>query len=238
MTTYQPYTYYLIWTSTDMRYYGVEYGKNANPSNLWKTYFTSSIYVDKHVSDYGPPDIIGVHCIFDNAQDAVSFETRILRWINAANSSKFLNRSNGGKHFTGCATKGKTYDEIYGHETATKLKLVRSISMQGNTHSKGKKCPAKARNKEQHGLWNIGHTSESKTKMSIAKQGLNNPCYDSTSHQFYHNDYGVFVGTRYELRTLFPDQNINSQCLLKVIQGKTLCHKGWKILCTTNNSTS
>ena len=38
---------------TNTLYYGVQYSKNCNPTNLWKTYFTSSEYVSSLIKEYG-----------------------------------------------------------------------------------------------------------------------------------------------------------------------------------------
>ena len=64
---YKPYTYLIGWTKYNVWYYGSETGfktKIANPSNLWKTYFTSSKYVKQYREKYGEPDIIEIRKVF------------------------------------------------------------------------------------------------------------------------------------------------------------------------------
>ena len=42
-----PYTYFIQWSTTGMKYYGVRYSKDCHPAEFWKDYFTTSGYVDE-----------------------------------------------------------------------------------------------------------------------------------------------------------------------------------------------
>lgn len=98
-TIYIPYTYLIGWSKLDKWYYGVEYGiksKIANPQNLWTVYFTSSKYVEAMRTEYGEPDVIQIRRTFKTANEALSWEYRVLNKIGAANSQKWLNETNGG----------------------------------------------------------------------------------------------------------------------------------------------
>lgn len=65
------YTYYLSWTDQDLHYYGARFAKDANPQDLWQTYFTSSKYVEAARKKYGEPDVIQVRKLFESAEDAI-----------------------------------------------------------------------------------------------------------------------------------------------------------------------
>lgn len=80
---------------------GCEYSnssKVANPSNLWTIYFTSSKQVKKFRKKYGEPDIIKIHKIFTNKNDALYFEEQFLLNIKTAQNKKWLNIHNGERY--------------------------------------------------------------------------------------------------------------------------------------------
>lgn len=47
-----PYVYKIKSIYTGKYYIGSQYGKNSNPQNFWKTYFTSSKYVNKNINEF------------------------------------------------------------------------------------------------------------------------------------------------------------------------------------------
>jgi hypothetical protein len=97
---YKPYTYLLGWSSLDVYYYGVEYGRKskiANPSNLWTSYFSSSDRVKETRSQYGDPDIIQVRKVFDCPHKAIEWENKVLKRLNVLQyPEKWLNRNIAG----------------------------------------------------------------------------------------------------------------------------------------------
>lgn len=91
---YKPYTYLIGWTKLDRWYYGVqirETGLVANPSNLWKTYFTSSKTVHKFRELFGEPDVIQVRKVFTNRNDAFNWEQRVIYRVLSRTPIKWLN---------------------------------------------------------------------------------------------------------------------------------------------------
>lgn len=94
-----PYTYLLIWTTTNMKYYGVRYARGCNPSDLFKTYYTSSNYVKQYIKIHGLPDIVQIRRIFSDATHAQLWEQKVLTRIQAASRTDYLNKHNGGKGF-------------------------------------------------------------------------------------------------------------------------------------------
>ncbi|MFA6198969.1 MAG: hypothetical protein WC679_01020 [Bacteroidales bacterium] len=94
-----PYTYLIGWTSLNKFYYGVRYSKNCNPSDLWKTYFTSSKYVKQFRENFGEPDIIKVRRRFETKEQAFYWEYKVMRRMNVVKSDKWLNKNTGGKEF-------------------------------------------------------------------------------------------------------------------------------------------
>lgn len=89
-----PYTYLIGWKSLNKWYYGVRYSSNCNPSDLWKTYFTSSNIVKKFVEIHGDPDVVQIRKIFDSSEKARIWESKVLTRINAMHNEIFLNKTN------------------------------------------------------------------------------------------------------------------------------------------------
>jgi len=65
-----------------MFYYGVKYGKDANPETFWKKYFTSSKKVKLLVEKHGVESFdVEIRRTFQTPQDAKQWEDRVLRKI-------------------------------------------------------------------------------------------------------------------------------------------------------------
>lgn len=94
-----PYTYLIGWSRFNLWYYGVRYSKKCHPSQLWKTYFTSSKCVEMAREYNGEPDIIEIRRIFKSVKQTLRCEAKILKRINARQNSKWLNISNGSEDF-------------------------------------------------------------------------------------------------------------------------------------------
>ena len=90
-----PFTYWLIWPATGMRYYGARYANGCHPDDLGTKYFSSSKYVKMHIAENGQP-LFEIDKIFESADEALLYEQKILKLFDAASNSSFLNKSNGG----------------------------------------------------------------------------------------------------------------------------------------------
>ena len=88
---------YLITSLTDgKRYYGIRFSKDADPNQLWTTYFTSSKEVRAKVKKHGPEIFKAeVRKVFETAEQAINWESKLLTRINAAARDDWINRSNG-----------------------------------------------------------------------------------------------------------------------------------------------
>lgn len=86
------YTYLIGWKELDLWYYGVKYGKDADPNEFWKSYFTSSETVHKFIVNHGQPNVIEIRKLFgDNPKKAIKWESTALRRLNVPGNKKFLN---------------------------------------------------------------------------------------------------------------------------------------------------
>lgn len=91
MSSSKPFTYLIGWTRLNKFYYGVRYGINAHPETLWKTYFTSSNFVEKFRGEHGEPDLISIRRTFDDIMKARLWETKVLRRMKVVRRDDFLN---------------------------------------------------------------------------------------------------------------------------------------------------
>lgn len=135
MSIYTPYTYLIGWSTHNKWYYGVRYAKNCNPSDLCKTYFTSSKHIKQFRKEYGDPDIIQIRKKFNDVEKAILWEHKVLKRLKVNITEKWINQTyNGCFVYKGekntipgsiAAAKritGKTYEEISGKEIAEKRK--------------------------------------------------------------------------------------------------------------------
>ena len=157
MSIYTPYTYLIGWSNLDIWYYGRRTGKNCNPADLWNTYFTSSRYVKEFRSLHGEPDVIQVRKTFNTKEKCCIWESKVLHRINAAKSTKWLNKRNsdGLWDTTGIepVNKGKPRDN------ATKLKISQTCSNRTFTDS----------HKENIRLSKLGKPSPNKGKIGWSR---------------------------------------------------------------------
>lgn len=94
MSIYQPYTYLIGWSTLNTWYYGLRFGKNCNPKELWKTYFTSSWRVTQFREYNGEPDIVEIRKTFNNKEKAGIWEHKVLRRMKVIKDTKWLNKTN------------------------------------------------------------------------------------------------------------------------------------------------
>lgn len=90
-----PYTYLIYCIKTEQFYYGVRYSKNCHPDDLWKTYYTSSIYVHDLIRKYGKDSFLyQIRKTFTSSGKARKWEETILRRLKVKQRSDFINKSN------------------------------------------------------------------------------------------------------------------------------------------------
>jgi len=90
------YTYVVGWTKLNKFYYGVRFAKNCHPNDLWKKYFTSSKIVKHYRETHGEPDIVQVRKIFNDVDNAILWERKVLTKLKVLTSDKWLNQNIGG----------------------------------------------------------------------------------------------------------------------------------------------
>jgi hypothetical protein len=91
---FQPYTYYLYHIPTGKKYYGYQYHKKCNPTDLWIKYFSSSDKVLELITEYGKDSFIAeVRKLFNTGEEAYIWEQNVLRRIKAVERDDWLNQA-------------------------------------------------------------------------------------------------------------------------------------------------
>jgi hypothetical protein len=94
------YTYLIGWSKNNTYYYGRQTRLGCDPSNFWKSYFTSSLHVAEYRNLHGEPDIIQIRKIFgEDYIKCSNWETTVLTKMNCAKNPVFLNRTNNSPAF-------------------------------------------------------------------------------------------------------------------------------------------
>lgn len=210
MSIYQPYTYLIGWSKHNKYYYGVRYGKNCNPNDLWVSYFTSSVLVKEYRTNFGEPDIIQIRKTFDDAASARKWEHNVLVKMKCLAENKWLNQHDASDKFfrAGPHTeetcnkisetrlirkiepwhKGKT--GVYSEETLNKLKKPKTAEhvenmKKNHVGTTGYNHTEETKQKMKGKVpWNKGgsHSEETKQKISQKKLGRNDAGMNGKIH--------------------------------------------------------
>lgn len=100
----------------------------AHPSNLWKTYFTSSKYVQLFRKTHGEPDVIEIRKVFNSRKECMLWEEKVLKRMNIRNNNNFLNRTDG---HAPPITFGKEHHN-YGKKWTDEQRILQSEKLKGN----------------------------------------------------------------------------------------------------------
>lgn len=154
-----PYCYYIGWSKENKHYYGVKYGRDANPSTFWTKYFTSSKYVKSMREKHGEPDAIKVRKTFNTAVEAVLWEEKVIRRMDLAKRDEWLNRNNTSTGTKGIVNVPKTQAQKE-HQRQQIL---------------GKKHTLETKDKIAKGLRNYKRTVEHQQNLNSSLKGIKKP---------------------------------------------------------------
>lgn len=168
-----PYTYLIGWSKHDKYYYGVQYGKKANPSNLWTKYFTSSEKVDNLRQELGEPDIIEVRRTFDTPEKAILWETRVLTKLDVLYKDKWLNGNIAGAIPMNEEIKHKISESLKGIKRSNAFKEKVSQFHKGKIVSDETREKLRVYKGELSSFYDKHHSEETKLKISLKNSGNN-----------------------------------------------------------------
>lgn len=174
MSTY--YTYLIGWSKLNTWYYGSKWGKDADPSKFWISYFTSSRKVKEFRKKHGEPDVIQVRRTFDDKEKVRLWEHKVLRRIKAVEKKNWLNQTdaisipampgklnpNYGKIG---ALRGKTFSEAHRRKMSENHRTKRGYV----SPTKGKKLSEECKEKIRQKATGRGHSLETREKMRQIK---------------------------------------------------------------------
>lgn len=199
---YIPYTYLIGWSNHDIWYYGAKFGRDANPETFWVTYHTSSKYVTEHRNRLGEPDVKQIRRTFTTAEEAIDWESEVLRRLDVRNKDNFLNchantaiRSMPGK--LNPMNKPGVREKHLASVNTCDYKQRMSKIKKGFKHSpESKKLMSDKALEMGFGKWNLGKPKKESTKKKMADSAKKRPrkecpkCgqgYTSANYQKHYN---------------------------------------------------
>jgi hypothetical protein len=155
----KPYTYLIKHRPTGKVYYGVRSANRVKPADdLWNHYFTSSPKIQQLIEETGKDSFdVEVRQVFDSKEQAVLWETRVLRKCKVLEDDRWINQNVAGYIVPTEESRKKISDF---HKGKAKSEEHKEKIRQGNI---GKKKPPR--------------TDEYRELMSKLKSGENNPMY-------------------------------------------------------------
>lgn len=149
MIIYQPFTYLITFLPTGQKYYGVRTKRGCHPGELWQSYYTSSKIVRQLIDEHGKDAFeVEIRKTFVTKAEALLWEHRVLRRLDAARNPLYLNKNNGDRKFFGGGVRVG-----FRHTEETKKKMAEN--------SKG----------YRNGKFGKPLSEETKRKLSEARKG-------------------------------------------------------------------
>lgn len=188
MSDRTPYTYFVLHLPTGLKYYGSKYGKGSNPDTFWKPggYFTSSLKVKKLLDEYGIDSFKAeVRKVFSNPDQALKYEYKFLKKVDALNKNDWLNDNYGGEKFrhVGPASK-KTLQAQRNKKQSPESNIKRSNALKGRPKTdetrkkmveaqKNRPCEKEEERRDKIRVKAIGrgHSEETKSKLATIVSG-------------------------------------------------------------------
>jgi hypothetical protein len=155
----KPYTYLIKHKPTNRVYYGMRAANKVDPQqDLWQHYFTSSPKVQQLIEETGRDSFeVEVRRVFEAKEQAVAWETRVLRRCRVLEDNRWINQNVAGYIVPTEESRKKISDF---HKGKPKSEEHKEKIRQGNI---GKKKPPR--------------TDEYRALMSQLKSGANNAMY-------------------------------------------------------------
>lgn len=213
MGIYQPFTYHLFHKPTGKHYYGVRFRKGCHPGQLWTTYFSSSKIVKQLIKDYGKDSFqYEIRRVFDTAESAVAWETKVLKRLRVKTNDNWLNLSIQGAVMMTDDIKAKISAIHKGRTKSPEERRKQSLARKGKKQSKDH---AMKRGAARKGL----------VFSDEWRQNLKASCK-------HRKRWNVLSPTSepVEITNLIEfcaDNHLSYQCMLHVLNGRNKSHKGF-----------
>jgi hypothetical protein len=181
----KPYTYLIKHKPTNRVYYGMRAANKVEPEqDLWQHYFTSSPKVQQLIEETGRDSFaVEIRQIFETKEQAVAWETRVLRRCRVLDDDRWINQNVAGYIVPTEESRKKISDF---HKGKAKSEEHKEKIRQGNI---GKKKPPRSdeyrqlmseiKSGKNNGMFGKKQTEEAKRKIGeknrVHMQGENNP---------------------------------------------------------------
>ena len=166
-----PFSYYLYHIPTQKHYYGIRYAKNCDPSELWTTYFSSSAVVKNMIREYGAESFLfQVRKTFNTGKDAIIWEHKVLRRLDAASRPEWINRHNGGKKFKGPKHHSDVTKEIL-------RKKITGIKRNEQTIEKHRKNSKLREQQKREQNWKMPKSARESISLTLRKPEIQEKIY-------------------------------------------------------------
>lgn len=220
-----PYVYVITEVSSGKKYIGCRTARDASPTELGNTYFTSSKYIKSKWKSDTASFVVDEIIVCSSKEAAYSLEESMQRDVVAHRNPEYLNKNINGKHFN---VAGSKHNVGFRHSEESKRKM--SIA-----HS-GKKLSCNHKRKLSESRRGRRFSKDHCQKIGEAQVGNKR---GANLYLFLSPDgveYEVLGIKKFLKENSLPTLNTTSRFVNKgVIEGETNKHtqslNGWKIDC-------
>lgn len=169
----QPYTYLITHKETGLKYYGVKFSKDADPSSFWVEYFTSSKIVKEIVEKEGKGSFsFEIDKLFNTADEAIEYEREFLSSI--VNKEEWLNQCFEGFDYYAVRFKTEEHKRKIGaarSKPKTGKDLIATLENQkkATKHNTGRKQSKETQEKKRRALKQYNANLKDKTRPFLRK---------------------------------------------------------------------
>lgn len=177
----KPYTYLIKHRPTGKVYYGFRAANKVEPhEDLWEHYFTSSPGVQKLIEETGADSFdVEVRKVFETKEQAVVWETKVLRRCKVLHDDRWLNQNVAGYIVPTEESRKKISDYHKDKPKSEDHKEKISQSQKGSKRPWSKQNLPKNTKGENNGMYGKHHSEKTKAMigalMSERIKGDNNP---------------------------------------------------------------
>ena len=176
----KPYTYLIKHRPTGQVYYGVRSANKVDPhEDLWSKYYTSSPKVQRLIEETGKESFdVEVRKIFETKEQAVAWETKVLRRCKVLHDARWINQNVAGYIIPTEESNKKISDFHKDKPKSDEHKLNLSKSQKGKPKLNSKNqtpeyraLMSKLKSGEGNGRYGLEVKQETRDKISAAKKG-------------------------------------------------------------------
>jgi len=177
----KPYTYLIKHRPTGQVYYGVRSANKVEPhEDLWNKYYTSSPKVQKLIEETGKDSFdVEVRKVFETKEQAVAWETKVLRRCKVLHDPKWINQNVAGYIIPTEESNKKISDFHKDKPKTEEHKLNLSKSQRGSKRPWARNNLPSDVSGKNNGMYGKHHSTKTKEKigalLSERIKGDNNP---------------------------------------------------------------